>query len=134
MTHIAAYPEIIAPRWGAEEREYQTVAPKQPWVHGTGKNNALIHRIRVVRLRWWTCGRGGKYLIRLQSPRMMAVTNCGQWITIDSTRGKVCNLPKADAVICAACMGKGRNFPRHEKHEVPLALAKVRLGCVEVPA
>ena len=128
-----AYPKITAPRWGPEEREYQTVAPKKPYVHGTGKNNALIHTIRCVRLRWWACGPAGRYLVRLNTPRMTAVTNCGAWISIDSAEGKMCALPKPDAVLCAACNGRGRNFPRHEKHEVPLALAKVRLGCVEVP-
>ena len=102
-------------------------------MHGTGRNNALIHTIRCVRLRWWTCGPGGHYLVRLNTPRMMAVTNCNCWISIDGTKGKMCELPKPDAVMCAACQGKGRNFPRHGEHEVPLALARVRLGCVETP-
>lgn len=131
MSHTIAYEGITAPRWGPEEREYQTVKARKPYVHGTGKNNALIHKIRCVRLRWWTCGSNGHYLVRLNTPRMLAVTNCGQWISIDSAQGKMCELPKPDAVMCAACAGKGRNFPRREKHEVPLTLAKIRLGCME---
>ena len=132
MRHTAAYLDIKAPRWGPEERAYQTVAPRKPYVYGTARNNALIHVIRCVRLRWWDTGPRGAYLVRLQSPRMMAITNCGQWISIDSAKGKMCELPKPDAVVCKSCLGKGRNFPRGEKHEVPLALAKVKLGCVEV--
>lgn len=130
------YPEITAPRWGPEELEYHDVLPKKPWVYGTGKQNALIHRIRVVRLRWWTWEPDGQQLTRLQSPRMMAMTYCSRYIPIDSTKGKTCSMPKPDAVVCAACLGKGRNFPRSKnawQPEVPLKLAQVRLGCVEEP-
>jgi hypothetical protein len=128
---IEAYLEIIAPRWGKEEREYQTVPPRKPYVCGTGKNNALMHKIKNVRLRWWGLGPRGEYLVRLQSPRMLAVTMCERWIPLHNTKGKICELPKEDTVLCAKCHGKGTNFPRGTKHEVPLPLAKVRLGCVE---
>lgn len=133
MKHVAAYMEITAPRWGKEEREYQTVPARKPYVYGTGHNNAVMHKIRNLRLRWWTCGPRGEYLVRLQSPHILAVTNCGQWISIGGTKGKTCAMPKPDAVLCAACHGKGRNFPRGHKHDVRLKLAKVRLGCVETP-
>lgn len=129
----ACYTEIRAPRWGREEREVQIVKPKMDWVFGTNKSNALIHRVHHVRLRWWTYGPGGAYLVRLQSPRMMAVCNCGQYFPLDRERGKMCALPKPEAVICKACVGAGRNFPRGQKHEIPLGEAKVRLGCVELP-
>lgn len=134
MSKTAAYNEIRVPRWGKEEKEYQIVKPRKPYVFGTNSNNALIHKVRHMRLRWWACGPRGQYLVRLQSPRMMAVTNCGRWIFVDGTKGKLCELPRPDAVFCAACLGKGRNFPRGEAHEVSRELAKVRLGCVEVPA
>lgn len=133
MSQTAIYPEITAPRWGIEEQEVQIVSPRKPYVYGTGKNSALVHKINYIRLRWWTYGPRGEYLIRLQSPRMAAVTNCGQWISIDSTRGKLCSIPKPDAVFCACCHGQGRNFPRNKQHVISLELAKVRLGCIEVP-
>jgi len=127
--HIAAYTEIRAPRWGKEESESQIVASKVPYVFGIGANNAVIHTIKHIRLRWWTTSAGGAYLVRLQSPRMIAETNCGTWRHIDGPRTKTCELPAPNAVMCAMCNGKGRNFPRKQQHEVPLALAKIRLGC-----
>lgn len=130
----AAYMEIRAPRWGVEEKEVQIVAPKKPWVFGTGRGNALIHKINHIRLRWWDFGPGGHYLVRLQSPRIAAVCNCGRYIRLTDTSGRMCAVPKADAVICKACMGEGRNFPRGREHEISASLARVRLGCIEVPA
>lgn len=131
MRHTAVYPEITAPRWGKEEREVQIVPARKPYVYGTNSNNALMHRVKHLRLRWWTYGPHGDYLIRLQSPRVTAVTLCGRYIPIDGTRGKTCELPRADAVLCGMCTGKGTNFPRGKKHAVPMQEAKVKLGCVE---
>src|SRR6185437_11763786 len=59
VRHTAAYLDIKAPRWGPEERAYQTVKPRKPYVYGTGRNNALMHVVRCVRLRWWTAGPRG---------------------------------------------------------------------------
>lgn len=131
----AAYHEIRAPRWGNEESEWQTVASKSKYVFGTNSQNALMHRILHLQLRWWTCGPQGEYLIRLQAPRVVAVTICHRWIRIDShsTNGRICALPKADAVLCGSCHGQARNFPRGQGHKISRELAKVRLGCVEVP-
>lgn len=130
MRHTAAYTEIRAPRWGKEEREYAIANPKVPYVYSTGPNSCLVHKINYVRLRWWECGPKGEYLVRLQSPRMMAVTNCQQWISIDGTKGKVCAFPKPDAVLCARCHGEGTNFPQGIPHKISKKLAKIRLGCV----
>jgi len=129
----AAYSAITAPRWGAEENDVQIVPARMPYVYGTGGNSALMHKVIYLRLRWWDCGPRGAYLIRLQSPRMLAVTACSQMIRIDGTRGKCCALPRPNAVLCAACHGQGRNFPRGREHAVPIQLARVRLGCVEEP-
>lgn len=134
MSQTAAYLDIMAPRWGKEESDVQIVPSRKPYVYGTNRNNALIHVVRHLRLRWWTYGADGHCLVRLQSPRMTAVTRCGRYISLNGVRGKTCALPRPDAVLCKACLGKGRNFPRGETHEVPVELARVRLGCVEVPA
>jgi hypothetical protein len=131
---LAAYTEIRAPRWGKEEREYQIVVPKKAYVYGTGRNNCLIHRISHIKLRWWTPGPEGGYLVRLQSPIMAAVCICGRYIRLSDASGKMCELPKPDAVLCGMCHGKGRNFPHNQKHEVPASLAKIRIGCIEIDA
>lgn len=131
MSETALYDGVTAPRWGKEENEYQIVAPRKPYVYGTNSNNALVHAVAYMKLRWWEhdyhCMR------RLQSPRIFAYTKCGRSIRLHDTSGKACEVPKPDAVMCAACQGKGRNFPRGKAHEVPLEIAKVKLGCVEQP-
>lgn len=133
MSTTVTYEGITAPRFGAEENERQIIAPKKPYVHGTGRNNALLHVINYVQLRWWTWEPNGDHLTRLNTPRMFAFTKCGAYFRIDSTKAKMCELPKPDAVVCKSCLKEGRNFPRGKRHDVPLALAKVRLGCIEQP-
>ena len=128
---IATYPEIRAPRWGKEESEYELAKKHPEYVFGVGANNALVHKIRCVRLRWWTTSPSGAYLVRLQSPQMFAECICGATKSIDSPKAKVCELPAPNAVLCARCMGTGRNFPRNKPHDVPLREAKVRLGCAD---
>lgn len=130
MAHRTAYTEITAPRWGKEEREYTIVKSHIPYVYATSRNACLIHKIDHVRLQWWACGPRGAYLVRLQSPRMIAVTNCQQWMSLDGTKAKACALPRPDAVLCKRCHGEGTNFPHGRSHEVPKALAKIKLGCI----
>jgi len=126
---VSAYTEVRAPRWGAEEHAV-TYAKRIPkYVHG-GKNAALLHRVLKVRMRWWGYGPWGAYLVRLQSPILIAECVCGMSFRIENTSAKVCESPKPDAVLCGRCHGRGRNFPRDSEHEVPMSLAKVRLGCV----
>jgi hypothetical protein len=130
MRHIAAYTEITAPRFGTEEREYSIAKHHPPYVYGTGRNNCLIHKINYVKLRWWTHGPRGDYLVRLQSPHIFAVANCGAWFALDGTKAKSCTLPRPDAVLCAKCHGEGTNFPHGRPHKVSRGLARVRLGCI----
>lgn len=126
----AAYP-ITAPRWGKEERE-RTYAKRVPkYVFGTSGNCSLVHKVLRVQMRWWEVGLNGQYLVRLQSPRMIAECGCGAFFHISSTKAKTCEVPKQDAVICGRCLGNGPSFPRGKQHDVPMRLAKVRLGCME---
>lgn len=123
------YDDIRAPRWGKEECEYQTAKANRQWVYGSGKNNALMHKVLYLKLRWWVTGSGGRYLVRLSSPRIMTVTGCGRWMLLEPNHSHLCEMPRPNTVICAACEGRGRNFPKGRKHEIPLAEAKIRLGC-----
>lgn len=128
--NVAAYTEIRAPRWGKEESE-RTLAKRIPsYIHGTSRNCSLLHKVIRVEMRWWECGPGGEYLVRLQSPRLFAHCACGMYFRMDNTSSKVCESPKPDAVLCGMCHGQGRNFPHGKEHKIPQRLAKVRLGCV----
>jgi hypothetical protein len=133
MTQNACYDGVTAPRWGKEEREYQIVRPKKAYVYGTGGGNCLVHRINYVKLCWWTTSPTGAHLVRLENPRMIAECFCGRTLFLDSTKAKMCEIPKPDAVLCAACHGEGRNFPKGKPHKVSRELAKIRIGCIEVP-
>ncbi len=130
MPVTAIYPEVTAPRWGREESEYQIAKRSPRYVYGTGRNSCLVHKVLHVKLRWWVCGPGGHYLVRLQTPRMFAETCCGMSFFMEAGKSAVCELPRPDAVPCAMCHGEGRNFPRNKPHKVPKELAKVRLGCI----
>jgi hypothetical protein len=130
MRHVAAYTEIRAPRWGKEEREYVIAKSRHAYAYSTGANSCLVHKISYLRLRWWTCGPGGEYLVRLQSPVIFAVTNCQHWLSVGGTKAKICAIPNPDAVLCARCHGEGVNFPRDREHKVSKRIAKVKLGCV----
>jgi hypothetical protein len=130
MRQVAAYTEIRAPRWGKEEHEYVMAKSRVPYAYSTGRNASLIHKISYLRLRWWTCGPGGEYLVRLQSPTIFAVTNCQQWLSLNGTKARSCAMPRPDAVMCARCHGEGVNFPRGREHKIPRNIAKVKLGCI----
>lgn len=125
---LAAY-DVVVPRWGPEENEvfYAKRTPK--YVFGTGRGSALVHRVIRVEIRWWEHTYHGN--VRRQSPKLTAVCGCGAFFRISSTKARTCEIPKPDAVLCKACDGHGRNFPRGKEHEVPKPLAKVRLGCIE---
>ncbi len=118
-----------APRWGREERDVTLAKKHPPYIYGTSHNACLIHKINHVRLRWGY-GSNGEYLIRLASPMMIAVTNCHMWWSLDSARAKTCSIPRPDAVLCAACHGLGRNFPKNREHAVKRETAKILKGCV----
>jgi hypothetical protein len=127
---VATYTEIRAPRWGKEEREYVIAKSSRPYAYSTGANSCLVHKVLHLRLRWWTAGPRGEYLVRLQSPTIFAVTNCGQSLSLNNASARSCALPKSDAVRCARCHGEGVNFPRGMEHKVSKRIAKVKLGCI----
>lgn len=131
---VAVFPEVRAPRWGAEEREFTLAKKHAPYVFSTSRGAALIHKVNRVELRWWDTGGGGEYLVRLAAPRITAIANCGVWFHLNSTRAKVCTVPAPDAVLCAMCHGEGRNFPRGREHKVSRELARIRKSCIAVAA
>jgi hypothetical protein len=130
MKHVSAYTDITAPRWGKEEKEYTLVKKHPPFVYGTSRNACLIHKIREVRLRWWTTSSDGHHLVRLQTPRMTAETNCSMWFQLNSGNGATCAMPNPDAVLCAKCHGLGVNFPKGRQHLVSRAIAKINKSCI----
>lgn len=96
----------------------------------------LVHEIRYVEFRWYQVGSPGNHLVRLDSPRISATTKCGIAFFLSNynsrAKGSVCEVPKADAVLCKACQGNGKNFPKNKQWEVTMQEAKKRLGCEDV--
>src|ERR1700704_167873 len=75
------------------------------------RHGMLLHEISSVRLAWYECGPGGKYLVRRRAPRMGITTKCGSYLAVtdpeddrkrERTKKKavMCKLPKDDAVLC----------------------------------
>ena len=84
--------------WQGAVDKYGYGKKKVKYAEHTGWESDKIHRwvlnqIREVRLRWWTCADDGHHLVRLQSPRVLAITNCSQWISIDNSGGATCEIP-----------------------------------------
>lgn len=97
----------------------------------------LVHRVREVVAQWYDPAPPlGENLIRLESPRLTYVTNCGQWFyggVEREKRAQTCRIPQEQAVLCGRCDGTGPVFGRglHERM-VTRADARKRLGCVAV--
>jgi len=102
----------------------------------------LLHEVREAELSWWKLGNGGKYWVRRQSPRITYLTKCGTYFfgpdpEAETPRGRksralVCELPKADAVLCGRCRGEGPVFGKgmQRKDGGPTRQeARARLGC-----
>jgi hypothetical protein len=125
----AVYAEVTAPRGGKEEHEWVPVKRFRKYVFSTSKNGCLIHRVMDAKLRWWD--HTWHYMLRRQHPYIIAHSYCGLSFRIDSTKAKTCDIPAPDAVLCAACHGEGRNFPRGKEHKISKELAKIHKGCME---
>jgi hypothetical protein len=126
---IALYDGVTAPRGGKEEREHDYAKTFLPYVYSTSRNAALVHRVLRVQVRWWDCAM--THMLRRQSPILIVECACGMFFRINGAKAKMCEIPKPDAVLCGACNGKGRNFPRRRPADIPLSLAKIRIGCIE---
>lgn len=96
----------------------------------------LVHEIAHVELHWYTVANHGHDLKRLTSPRITITTNCGQNFFAQPKNGKprsvVCEMPKAEAVLCGRCQGKGPIFPKRSSWLVEKQEAKSRLGCADI--
>jgi hypothetical protein len=139
MKHVAAYPDIIEGRpdldWYRSNRKTPqpgiTKAKTFPkYVHGRIGMAMLLHKIDHVDLWWYETDNTGSNLVRLQSPRMIAHTVCGNSWSIDGTRAKTCQLPNPETVLCGRCEGTGTIWGRGKTPKVTKRQAKDRLGCI----
>ena len=112
----------------------QTVLAKHPkYVYSTSRGAMLIHKVLYVKAYWYE----PMYdrLLRLETPKLVAVANCQQAFFIHLPRDRrkfrasFCEVPKPDAVLCGACHGEPRPFGKRGKPPCSKELAKIRLGC-----
>ena len=125
---IACLPESL-PR-DESKIGYTEDAKKFPaYAYGKIGSSSLIHKVSRVKLRWYELNSATTMQRRI-NPEMLAETVCGRHIFLDPAHGRMCEIPKPDAVLCGRCHGQGVNFPRGKEHAVPMKLAKIRLGCI----
>jgi len=74
----------------------------------------LVHRVTGVEAWWYEPVERGECLERLESPRLIIHTACGQWFLagVGRVRARTCALPKPGAVECGRCAGTGAVFDR----------------------
>jgi hypothetical protein len=102
-----------------------------PYVYSANGTGCLIHKVQHVQINWWT--RDWNYLIRLDTPVMIAQTICGMHKRIEPgrMRSALCALPKPEAVLCGKCHGQPANFPRkNPESKAQRRIAKRNLGCI----
>jgi hypothetical protein len=104
------------------------------YVYSQAKSNGcLIHKIADVELRWWEAH--FDYMVRLDTPKVIAHTVCGmaKFITHGLRKGNAltCAVPKPDAVLCGKCHGETCSFPRKDPaSKQKRKEAKLKLGCI----
>lgn len=96
-----------------------------PYVHSTGPNAMLIHKVAAVKL----CFEASKTTI-------IAETNCGmskilahRYLSSRHTPAKMCEIPDPNAVLCGVCHGELPTFSKRRKEQIKKRWAKDHLGC-----
>lgn len=131
----AARPKIVLngrpdlPTWGGPSTFGRTRAKRHP-KYVFSNIGRLVHVVQYVELTWWTVGRGGGHLVRLE-PRRTMVTMCGMHFISHGRHGAtLCAIPKPEAVMCGRCHGKPPTFGRGRERTVDPRVARQNLGCV----
>lgn len=120
------------PDFGGSRFGITVATTHPPYVYSSNGMGRLIHRVARVDLHWYDCK--GDWLRRRSSPKMIAVTVCGNYRHLTSTRrlkARTCAVPAPDAVLCGRCHGQTANFPHRDPTSKRRALeAKRKLGCI----
>lgn len=114
------------PRTRETERlafRYQRVKRHPKYVYSS--RGRLVHLILRVELSWFALDWDN--VVRLDHPRVHVVTNCQLCVRMDFAN--MCDLPAKDAVLCAFCHGRGRNWGKHGITKLTMRQAKEVLAC-----
>ncbi len=85
----------------------------------------LVHEVQSIEFDWYDRTCCDK--TRRKDPRTIYHTVCGMMFYMG--REQTCAIPDKDAVLCKACRGEGKNFPKGAAHEISKPDARNRLGC-----
>jgi hypothetical protein len=100
------------------------------YVYSANKMGLLIHKIAKVDLHWWEPIDQGERLARLDKPRMIATTVCGQNKFLSPGRAHTCAVPDPRAVLCGKCHGQPATFAKNRVPKVTKEYARDHLGCM----
>ena len=107
-----------------------TEAKKSPKYVYSPRQGMLVHKVAKTSMAWYRVGPPGDHLIRLDSPRIVYFTICGQMCFPGKARSVTCAVPDPNAVLCGRCHGEGPVFPKNRPWKVTKREAHDRLGCV----
>lgn len=122
---IDGRPDLPYSRFGVTRAKH---FPK--YVYSANKMGLLIHKIASVDLHWYIPIDKGERLARLDKPRMIATTVCGQNKFLEPGRAHTCVMPEPSAVLCGRCHGEPATFRRDGKNGMTKQYARDHLGCI----
>lgn len=133
-TYVMGRPDFRNHSFGKTEIEKH---PK--YIYSSSMNGMLIHKVSYVEAHWYEVADGGEKLLRLESPKLIGVSVCGQHFFIHLPRAKrnqkfraaMCEIPKPDAVMCGRCHGEVATFGKRGNPPCSKEMARIRKGCLQ---
>ena len=125
--------EVIHGRPDFGSRFGVTLAKKYPpYVFSIRGASCLVHNVSHVSLHWWRVSHGGRSLVKLKRPVMIATTMCGMSFRLEATKTRTCHVPSDEALLCGRCNGLAHTFGWNgeaTKAGIKRTEAHVKLGC-----
>jgi hypothetical protein len=124
--------QIIKGRPDFQNKNFGITRAKRfpPFVFSTDANSCLVHKVASIEFHWTDVINQGRDLIRLDSPRIIIRTKCGQFFRPVKKKAVVCELPSPDALVCGRCERKSSTFRKGKDSYNARRKAHDKLGCL----
>ena len=97
-----------------------------PYVHSTGHNAMLIHKVASVRMFW---GDDSKLTMIAETVCGMSKILAHHYNKPGEVKAKMCEIPDPSAVLCGRCHGELPTFSKRRTIRIKKRWAKDHLGC-----
>lgn len=126
--------ENVEPRERSDHPRYKfnPVTKHPPYVFSIRGVSCLVHKVASAEVCWWRLIDGGRRMVRLKRPAIIAHTVCSQTFPLLPDCSRTCYVPASDAVLCGRCHGEVATFGGKRKRANGLTKqeAHVKLGCI----